>query len=145
MKLFVALMTLAFTTTVMADIPRPNPTPKPKPQASAYSMITKATYEVKMLTPKCGPRAKCIGGTPTANLVLNLKLKGCLDTALVSYSVKEDPNNSDVTVVVSAINVANPKSLAALCVAPPTETKIIPLGKSASKNVSVEMIENLAN
>jgi hypothetical protein len=145
MKLLAALLTLAFASTVMADIPRPNPTPKPQPQGSIYSIIKKVNYDVKMLTPKCGPRAKCIGGTPTANLVLTLSLQGCLDTSIVSYTVKEDPNNSDVKVTVSAINVANPKSKAALCVAPPMETKIIPLGKNASKNVTVELVENLAN
>lgn len=145
MKLLVALLTVAFASTVMADIPRPNPTPEPKPQTSAYSIIKKINYDVKMLTPKCAPRAKCIGGTPTANLVLTVSLQGCLDSAIVSYSVKEDPTNSDVKVTVSAINVANPKSKSVRCVAPPMETRIIPLGKSASKNVTVELLENLAN
>jgi hypothetical protein len=143
MKLVAALLTVAFASTVMADIPRPNPTPKPK--GSLYSVIKKVNYDVKMLTPKCGPRAKCMGGAPTANLVLTVSLQGCLDTAIISYNVKEDPNNSDVKVIVSAINVNNPKSTAALCVAPPMETRIIPLGKNASKNVSVELLENLAN
>lgn len=145
MKFLVALLTVAFASTVMADIPRPNPPTKTKPKASIYSVIKKVNYDVKMLTPKCGPRAKCIGGTPTANLVLTLSLEGCLDTAIVSYNVKEDPNNSDVKVTVSAINVANPKSMAALCAAPPMETRIIPLGRNASKNVTVELVENLAN
>lgn len=145
MKLLVALLTVAFASTVMADIPRPNPKPEPKPQASAYSIIKKVNYDVKMLTPKCGPRAKCMGGTPTANLVLTVSLQGCLDSAIVSYSVKEDPTNSDVKVTVSAINVANPKSKSVRCAAPPMETRIIPLGKNASKNVSVELLENLAD
>lgn len=145
MKLLAALLTIAFASTVMADIPRPNPIPKPEPEAPAYSIIKKVTHDVKMLTPKCGPQAKCIGGTPTATLVVTASLKGCLDSAIISYSVKEDPTNSDVKVTISAINVANPKSKSVRCVAPPTATKAISLGKNASKNVSVELLENLAN
>ena len=144
MKLLAALLTLTFASIVMADIPRPNP-PKPKPKSSIYSIIKKGSYEVKVATPRCAPQARCIGGTPVTTLVLTLPLQGCLDSSIVSYSVKENPNNSDVKVIVSAINVANPKSMAALCVKAPEDTKTIVLGSSAnSKNVSVEFVQQLA-
>lgn len=136
MKLLLSTLIALSATISMADVV--------KPASSNLTVITEGSYQVKMATSKCGPNGRCLG--MKAVLELDLRLLGCVDSAHVTYSVLQNPKNNDVKVIVSALNVGNPKSLVTLCRGLPVVRKTITLGSTAmlSKNVSVEFLQNAA-
>lgn len=147
MKSLITTILLLTATVALADIPRPRPPkPMPKPESAKFTQITEGTYKVKALFPKCAtnPVNPC-RAMPSSALVLTLPLVGCLDTAQVSYSIYENQHNSDVKVIVSALNVSNPKSSGVKCVKAPEAVKSLVIGgpRMLSKNVSVEFLQNL--
>lgn len=113
---------------------------------SLLSVITEGAYDVKVQVPKCPPNAKCIT-MPKSSLVVRLPLKGCLDKAHVTYKVSKDADSSQIKVSISALNIADPMSKAAFCIAQPVEIVEINLGHVyVEKNdVTVQFLKNVAN
>lgn len=150
MKTLLTLVaTLLATATAFADIPRPTPNTK-IPEAPKLTQITEGSHKVRLAIPKCGrpmPGRPICAVMPSVVLDLALKLNGCLDTAHVSYSIVNSEDSNEVKVVVSALNVENPRSKNVKCAAAPVALRSIHLGgpRMQSKTFTVEFLQNSAD
>ena len=149
MKTFIAIAASLLATVALADVPRPTPKPPAPVAAPVLTQITEGSHKVRLAIPQCArpqPARPICAVMPSVMLDLSLKLNGCLDTAHVSYSIVDTEDNNEVKVVVSALNVANPASKTARCVAAPVAVKSIFLGgpRMQSKTVTVEFLQNSA-
>ncbi len=73
---------------------------------------------VTSATPRCMAGAtRCIGRTTVA---IEFPLYGCLDDLIVTSSTVQDSRKKKVTLNITALVVANKKSLVAMCVRQPT-------------------------
>lgn len=150
MKTLLAIAATFLTAAAMADVPRPMPKP-PTPAATPVLMqITEGSHKVRLAIPKCArpqPGKPVCAVMPSMMLDLALKLNGCLDTAHVSYSIVESEDNNEMKVIVSALNVQNPRSKNVKCAVAPVALKSIHLGgpRVQSKNVKVEFLQSSAD
>ena len=114
---------------------------------SALTLITAGKYKITDKAPVCAPGGLCSGAIAArAQLVLNLPLQGCLDSAFVSYSLSTDAQTGVKKVVVNAVNIHNPQSNTARCIAAPIAIKTIDLQGSVMRDedLQVEFVKNIA-
>jgi len=115
---------------------------------SSLSLITKGQYRITDRTRACAPNEMCSGAIAArAQVVLNLPLKGCLDSAFVSYNLSTNEQTGAKKLVVNAINIHDPRSNTARCIAAPIAIKTIDLQGSVMRDedLQVEFVQNLAN
>lgn len=148
MKTLLSLVATLLATAALADVPRPTPNPK-IPTPPKLTQITEGSHKVRLAIPKCGrpqPGHPICAVMPSVVLDLALKLNGCLDTAHVSYSIINSEDQNEVKVVVSALNIENPRSKNVKCAVAPVALRSIHLGgpRMQSKTFTVEFLQNSA-
>lgn len=149
MKTLLTVVATFLAASALADVPRPTPKPT-APAAPVLTQITEGSHKVRLEIPQCSrpqPGRPVCAVMPSMVLDLALKLNGCLDTAHVSYSIVDSDDNNGIKVVVSALNVENPRSKNVKCAVAPVAVKSIRLGgpRVQSKTVTVEFLKNSAN